>query len=594
MKKITEAIADLRFSGLIFLIACLSILTIYVPLTISANTDLAVGRFALFMDERITFDGVKRIIHPTSVVQFFDSVLDGGDHRYGRSLWNAIAIFSVIPERLYGDSGLIIAARMLQVILIIASYCIFAFGILRSWFLRFVLLVAILTIPFSDYFMTMPKPEPLQLLFLAIFTYFFVKKNAAFSWYWIFIGLAFGTKISTLPALLVFIVVALIARSKNDLSSVCRKSLTRTVIWFFLGLAIAVPILFLPLLLSICGYLAFDWLKKFFLGRVSRITIAVALIVAVFLASLKVLKVWISSTFLNTAHGADQASINALSWMDYFFDKWLIAPYAIGLLLFMFIFGYFILYIVQIFKSEFNSIDQRTTVFAIAIAGLALNIAIIVGAKRLWGFYLYPGTVLMVAGITMLADLCISDSLNKNNMHSMVMTKTLSYFIAIFLLVVSTLYWMPRAIDGLEGASLRTKTPEYTLQYSSYKAITVFLNNYKVAEGRRLHVRFSPSLFTLESNEKYEIIEFWGPYVNWDEAVDIIIFSAANTPKGKPYPEDSPEYSKFLVERGGYLRHVAEKGSACPNVPCFTKEFELPNGGEVLILKQPMVGPIRP
>ena len=587
MNIVTSAIARMRLLDYLFLIAGLAVLAFYVPLTISANSDLADGRFVLFMDERITFDGVKRILHPDGLAHFLNSVLNGGDHRYGRSLWNSIAIFSAIPERLFGDSGQIIAARMLQVILIVASYCIFAFGILRSWFLRLTLLVGILVIPFSDYFMTMPKPEPLQLLFLAIFSFFFVKKSAAFSWYWIFIGLAFGTKISTFPALLVFILVSLVARSNSDLSPACRKPLINAAMAFFLGLAIAVPILFVPLLLGVGGYFAFDWVaRKFSLGKVSRILIAVAEIVAIFLASLNILKVWISSTFLNTTHGADQASINALSWLDYYFDKWLIAPYAIGLILFISILGYLILHAAQILKSYPFSIDKNATAFAIATAGLALNIAIIIGTKRLWGFYLYPGTVLMVAGIIILADLRISDSTDKNNKPSVFITRFLSYFISIFLLVVSALYWMPRAIDGLKGASLRTKTPDYTSQYSSYKAFVDFLDNHKLTEGRRLRVMFTPSLFPPESNEKYEIVEFWGPYTKWNEDPDVIIFGIVNTPRGTPTPKDSPSYNDFLIEREGYAAHVAEKGKACKSNPCFTRALELPNGGEVLVLSK--------
>lgn len=180
MKIFTAAFARMMLLDWLFLIVCITVMAFYLPLTISANTDLAAGRFALFMDERITFDGVKKILHPNDISQFIYSVGNGGDHRYGRSLWNSIAIFSAIPERLFGDSGQIIASRMLQVILIIASYLVFGFGILRSWFLRLVLLVAMLTIPFSDYYMTIPKPEPLQLFFLAIFSFFLLKRMRHF------------------------------------------------------------------------------------------------------------------------------------------------------------------------------------------------------------------------------------------------------------------------------------------------------------------------------------------------------------------------------------------------------------------------------
>jgi hypothetical protein len=587
MKIVTAAVARMRLLDWVFLIACLAVLAFYLLLTISANSDLAAGRFALFMDERITFDGVKKILHPNGLVQFFDSILNGGDHRYGRSLWNSIAIFSAIPERLFGDSGQIIAARMLQVILIVASYCVFAFGILRSWFLRLVLLVAMLTTPFSDYFMTMPKPEPLQLLFLAIFSYFFVKKNAAFSWYWIFIGLAFGTKISTLPALLVFISIALAARRKGDSFWSGKKPIINAAIAFVVGLAIAVPILFIPLSLSVGGYFAFGWaIRKFDLGSVSRLFIATAEIIVVFLLSRKVLKTWISNTFLNTTHGADQVNINALSWLDYFLDKWLVAPYPIGLMFCAVVLTYLIIHGVQILKSGGVSIDQKTTAFAIAMAGLALNIAIFIGSKRLWGFYLYPGMVLTVAGIIMLSDLSNSKALSTDQRPLASLNTWLGYLISIFLLVISLLYWLPQSMDGLEKRSLRTGTSEYTLQYSSYKKFTDFLDHYKTAENRRLRVMFTPSLFPPESNEKFEIVEFWGPYIDWSKEPDVIIFGIENTPRGEPTSKDSANYNNFLIEREGYAAHVTVKGGACKSVPCFVRELELPNGGEVLVLSQ--------
>ena len=584
MNIVTSAVVRMRLLDCLFLIAGLAILAFYVPLTISANSDLSAGRFVLFMDERITFDGVKRILHPDGLAQFLDSVLNGGDHRYGRSLWNSIAIFSAIPERLFGDSGQIVAARMLQVGLIFTSYCIFAFGILRSWFLRLTLLVVMLTIPFSDYYMTMPKPEPLQILFLTIFSYFFIKRSAAFSSYWIFIGLAFGTKISTLPALLVFILVSIVARSNNDLFPICRKPLINAAMAFFLGLAIAVPILFTPLLLVIGGYFAFDWgSRKFSLGKASRTLIVVGGIFVIFLASRKNIKVWISNTFLNVTHGADQASINGLSWLNYFFEVWLLAPYEIGLLFLIVIFLYLTFYAVQIFKSKPFSFDQNVAAFTIVASGLALNVAIMIGAKRLWGFYLYPGMVMILVGTIILIELGISNSLKTKKESLIIANRIAGYFVAIYILGISALYWAPHVIGGLEGASRRSKTNDYNLQYSSYVKFTNFLDSYKGAEGGRLHVMFNPSLFLPQSNDKFIIEEFWGPYAQWRSDADIIIFGIENTPRGMPTPIDSPNYKNFILERMGYAAHVADKGKVCIAKPCFFREVELPNGGEILV-----------
>jgi hypothetical protein len=97
---------------------------------------------------------------------------------------------------------------------------------------------------------------------------------------------------------------------------------------------------------------------------------------------------------------------------------------------------------------------------------------------------------------------------------------------------------------------------------------------------------FTPSLFPPDSNERYEIIEFWGPFIKWNEKPDVIIFGMKHTPRGTPTSKDSPNYKNFLIEQEGYTLHVAEKGKRCKKVPCFTRELELPNGGEILVLSK--------
>ena len=93
---------------------------------------------------------------------------------------------------------------------------------------------------------------------------------------------------------------------------------------------------------------------------------------------------------------------------------------------------------------------------------------------------------------------------------------------------------------------------------------------------------FEPVMFPPKSNKKYEIIEFWGPYTKWDDESDVIIFG----PRSVPTPKDSLDYKNSLIEREGYAMHVTDKGGTCKSSPCFVREFVLPNGGEVLLLKK--------
>ena len=173
---------------------------------LTANLDLSIGGYALGMDERISFDGVRNILHPKSTHSFFYAIYNGGDHRYGRILWNSIALAVFLPDLLFGEQGQIVGARMFQVILLFGSVLLISFGFVKRAFLRVVLIGLLLTLPFSTYYMSLPKPEPLAILFICLFLYFYFHRKRP--WVWVFLGLAFGTKISMLPVVIIFFFLA--------------------------------------------------------------------------------------------------------------------------------------------------------------------------------------------------------------------------------------------------------------------------------------------------------------------------------------------------------------------------------------------------
>ncbi len=164
-----------------------------------ANLDLTDLRAGLFMDEVIPFDNIRRIITASSPEALGFAIADGGDHRYGRIFYNISALFGWLPYHLAGDPGLIIAIRSTQVALLIGAMVIFCLSLLRTWRVRVFALLAMACLPYTDYFLTQPKPEPTQLLWYALFMFFAVRRRFAFGWHWIFLGLAFGTKISAAP-----------------------------------------------------------------------------------------------------------------------------------------------------------------------------------------------------------------------------------------------------------------------------------------------------------------------------------------------------------------------------------------------------------
>ena len=154
--------------------------TLAIFLAFKANTDLTEGRHVLFMDERITFDGVREIIRPESFISFTDNIIDGKDHRYGRILWNISALFSFLPERIWGVSGQIMGTRSTHSMIQIIAYFMLTFAFIKSWTLRGIGLLALTVLPYSAYFATMPKPEPIQLLFLSLFLALSATRNFKF------------------------------------------------------------------------------------------------------------------------------------------------------------------------------------------------------------------------------------------------------------------------------------------------------------------------------------------------------------------------------------------------------------------------------
>ena len=142
-----------------------------------ANSDLIDGRFSAYtLMMQILFDGVRKILNPDSKAQFLYLLIDGSDHRYGRLFWNINAILGYLPENIYGAMGQIYSGRMSSAFFLIISYIIFTITFFKSWFFRLISIITLLAMPYTIYYMSMPKPEPLQLFTLSLFFYFFLKR----------------------------------------------------------------------------------------------------------------------------------------------------------------------------------------------------------------------------------------------------------------------------------------------------------------------------------------------------------------------------------------------------------------------------------
>jgi hypothetical protein len=570
-------------------ILLLAILSIYVFASILANVDLVSGRYELFMDERITFDGVRKIIHPESVKKFLWEVTNGGDQRYGRVLWNSMALFSYLPEKIFGESGQIIASRMLQTLLILFTYLILAFGLLNSWSSRIILALVLFTMPYVAYYSTMPKPEPMQLLFLALFFLYYFKNDGKFGWFYIFIGIAFGAKISTLfilsPLLILSLYKSIRAVNNRD------ESILIGIFSFLIGLGISVPILFIPIayfILSCSLYRYISYCIK--INNKINIVIILLLLLLVIFFNNEVIKIWLNATFLNTTHGADRSSINAWSWAKYFINVWMIAPNSIAIAFIISIIIFLIFYVYRIlFYNNREINNKKITAFFILISGVTLNFGIFITAHRLWGFYLYPGMLVIFFGLILIFDVTSPDNslvAKSNNVDSKLSTFTnyLRYFILALLTLLSLFFWGPNTYNTFNELQNRTTSKDYLLNKDSYSMTIKILSDLSLKKGRQVLVMYSPSVFFAESNSKFYTEEFWGPYLRWKEGFDAIVLHIDNTPQGEAYSRESPIYNDYLIEQQGYRDHVVfELNSVCKVQPCFYSSARLPNGSEILI-----------
>jgi hypothetical protein len=556
--------------------ATILLLGVWLGYVIWANTDLTVGRFALFMDERIIFDGVWNILHPPGLKAFVYALVSGGDNRYGRLLWTLTAVTSFVPERLWGDTGLIIAERMTQALLLAGASVALTLMFVQRWALRLLLLALLLLLPFSDYYAAMPKPEPLELALVAAFLWFHKRRGYGFGPYWLLLGMAFGAKIAALPLVLVIGICALLQDRQARGRLITLDEAIDTGSAFFLGLGLVVPRLLLPI--GIALVVIYGW-RRF--GPASSRT--VRLVVAVFAMVLGLAigrnqaKAWFGQTFANTAHGRDQASINFLSWMDYFVRGWM----GNSLLLSLAVIGSACLLLALWVCHEYRGRNWRLfhPGLMLVAGGLAMIAAIFVSSHRLWGFYLLPGTVLLLVGLFSLVE---GSFVGTANVRPDLLKRGLALVLLVSTGVLGLFWWAPERHASFHTLAHRTDEPDYRSGLAIYRAVTATMSAQARASGRPISVMLDPVFFQPQSTAEYTISNFWGPYTDWTQKADLVVLGPTHTPAGVATPSDSPEYPAFQLERAEYVRHVADRGAACPQAPCFQRIAKLEGGGEIL------------
>lgn len=307
-------------------------------------------------DEYIAVKEVYSILHPASLKHFFMAVISGNALYYGRIMFYLDALVAWLPDRIWGVSGLVLSVRLFHSALMLVSFLMLAITFFENKYLRILFLIGSTGLYYSLYFIMMPKPEPHQMFFLALFFNRFKSASWKFGGHFLFLGIAYGLKFNVLLILPLIFLVALLSQGLVDIKRLLLSG-AKAFLFFLGGLIIAIPCLILTPIRPIF------------------------------------LKTYLHETFGGTEKTYDDASLNFLTWLDnglgdtYLGVGALAIPFVVFALLVLF----------MDLKRSWNEKDFTSPVFI--LSGLIFMVVIMLKTKRLWPHYLWTGYIFVILGM---------------------------------------------------------------------------------------------------------------------------------------------------------------------------------------------------
>jgi hypothetical protein len=307
-------------------------------------------------DEYLTVRQVYNILEPASWKHFVMAVISGEKLYYGRIMFYTDAAVAFLPYKIWGLPGMVIAIRMVHAILLLLALFVLGRNFLsKLWMRGCFYLFGILGI-YSAYFMMLPKPEPFQLFFLALFFAYWKRANWSFGRHFIWLGIAYGVKFNIVVLIPVFLFVAWFANYKqNQGLKVIGSKLLVTLMWLLLGFVVANP----------CMALA--PIKPQFL------------------------QTYLDHTFYNTGQTDDIATTN---WTDWLFHGY--AYYYWGHNILVSVFLVLVVVAVAFTLRHFINTKAVSNALVIGISAVGLFLPIILFTKRLWPHYLWAPHLLFL------------------------------------------------------------------------------------------------------------------------------------------------------------------------------------------------------
>ena len=307
-------------------------------------------------DEYIAVKEVYSILHPASLKHFIMAVISGNALYYGRIMFYVDAFFAFLPFKIWGVTGMVLSIRMFHALCLLTALLILSHTFLSTQKQKLLFFMGCFCLYFTMYFIMMPKPEPLQLLFLALFLKLFKSSNWSFGKHFIYLGIAYGLKFNVIIILPLLFLLPII---KNGNLSIKNQIWPGILSFFYtvLGIVVAIPCLIL------------SPIKPIFLST------------------------YLHETFGGTEKGYDNAALTFNDWMtsglggSYLGHGSLAYPFMVLVVVLIFL----------QFKKAFKTKDFSS--FLILTIGLLLAMVIMLKTKRLWPHYLWTAYIFMWIGI---------------------------------------------------------------------------------------------------------------------------------------------------------------------------------------------------
>jgi hypothetical protein len=303
-------------------------------------------------DEYQTVREVYSILKPLSFKHFIMAIISGDVLYYGRIIFYIDALFAYIPYKIWGIEGMVYAIRMTHVLELLLGV-LFLSRFIKSNTGKVFFIFNVLILYYTAYFIMVPKPEPLQLLFLAIFIIKAHKVNWQFGWHFVWLGLAYGAKVDVLTMLPLFFLLPYILGYRKIGDGV------KSIVAFFAGLIISIPCLLLAPV------------KPIFL------------------------KTYLGSTFGKNEQLYD-TGVTFITWVK---TGWL-GAFSGGFWIGMILVAIVIWVLIDGTKNYLKH-KQIEIYFIFTLIGLGFLLPVMLFTERLWPHYLWKGHVFILLGVAM-------------------------------------------------------------------------------------------------------------------------------------------------------------------------------------------------